>query len=64
MNMGYRAKPNKKEKYSQGAYNLINPSKYLGDPSVIYFRSSWEYKLYYETFLRKRMQQSGSALLF
>lgn len=45
--MGYRAKPNKSDKYVQGQYNLINPKKYLGDPSVIYFRSSWEYKLYF-----------------
>ncbi len=51
--MGYRAKPNSpkrsdgKDKYKQGTYNLINPSKYLGDPSVIYWRSSWEYKLYF-----------------
>ncbi len=51
--MGYRAKPNSpktasgKDKYHQGQYNLINPSKYLGDPTVIYWRSSWEYKLYF-----------------
>ena len=45
--MGYRAKPNKSDKYVQGQYNLINPRKYLGDPTVIYFRSSWEYKLYF-----------------
>lgn len=45
--MGYRAKPNKSDKYHQGVYNLIYPSKYLGDPSVIYWRSSWEYKLYF-----------------
>ena len=47
MNMGYRAKPNKNEKYSQGKYNLINQIKYLGDPTTIWFRSSWEYKLYF-----------------
>jgi len=45
--MGYRAKPNKGDKYSQGKYNLLNPPKYLGDPTCIYFRSSWEYKLYF-----------------
>jgi len=45
--MGYRAKPNKSDKYTQGQYNLLNPKKYLGDPTVIYFRSSWEYKLYF-----------------
>jgi len=51
--MGYRAAPNKlvtkdgKPKYKNGVYNLINPKKYLGDPSLIWFRSGWEYKLYY-----------------
>lgn len=51
--MGYRAKPNGpktskgKDKYIQGKYNLINSSKYLGDPTTIFFRSSWEYKLYF-----------------
>lgn len=45
--MGYRAEPNMGQKYAQGKYNLINPSKYLGDPTSIFFRSSWEYKLYF-----------------
>jgi hypothetical protein len=45
--MGYRAIPNKSDKYKQGKYNLIHPSKYSGDQSVIYYRSSWEYKLYF-----------------
>jgi hypothetical protein len=51
--MGYRAVPNSpktssgKDRYRQGQYNLINPSKYLGDPTCIYWRSSWEYKLYF-----------------
>lgn len=45
--MAYRAVPNKPEKYSQGKYNLINPTKYLGSSLDIWFRSSWEYKLYY-----------------
>jgi len=51
--MGYRAKPNGpktssgKDKYVQGTYNIINQKKYLGDPTVVYFRSSWEYKLYF-----------------
>lgn len=45
--MGYRQKPNKPDKYIQGVYNLINPNKYLGQPENIYFRSSWEYKLYF-----------------
>jgi len=51
--MGYRARPNSpkradgKDKYVQGQYNLTYPSKYLGDPTCIWFRSSWEYKLYF-----------------
>jgi hypothetical protein len=46
-NMGYRAVPNKSDRYKQGKYNLIHPSKYLGSPSDIWYRSSWEYKLYF-----------------
>lgn len=30
-------------KYKQGKYNCINPHKYIGNPSDIVFRSSWEY---------------------
>lgn len=45
--MGYRAVPNKSDKFSQGKYNLIHPSKYLGDNSIVFYRSSWERKLYF-----------------
>jgi hypothetical protein len=51
--MGYRAKPNSpkradgKDKYNQGPYHLINPGKYLGDPECIWYRSGWEYKMYF-----------------
>ena len=51
--MGYRAKPNVilkkngKKMYNSGEYHLIHPSKYLGDAALIYWRSSWEYKLYF-----------------
>jgi hypothetical protein len=31
--------------YLQGKYILRNPSKYVGDPKNIVFRSSWELKL-------------------
>ena len=50
--MGYRAAPNGiknskgQDKYKQGKYNLINQDKYCGDPTCIWFRSGWEYKLY------------------
>lgn len=30
-------------KYKQGFYHPQNPSKYIGDPTNIKFRSSWEY---------------------
>ena len=30
-------------KYKQGFYHLQNPSKYIGNPINIKFRSSWEY---------------------
>ena len=29
-------------KYHQGRYKLINPQKYAGDPTKVYYRSSWE----------------------
>ena len=32
-------------KYEQGLFYPKNPTKYKGDPSRIYFRSSWERKL-------------------
>lgn len=35
---------NKQEKYSQGLYKPKNPDKYIGDPTQIYYRSSWEYR--------------------
>lgn len=34
--------PRKNAQYRQGYYNLLNPSKYIGDPNKIIFRSSWE----------------------
>lgn len=34
--------PRKDSLYRQGYYNLLNPQKYIGDPSKIIFRSSWE----------------------
>jgi len=46
--MGYRAVPNSpktaagKDKYIQGKYNLINPSKYLGEDCILVINSpSW-----------------------
>jgi hypothetical protein len=37
-------KPSGKSKYRQGYYILNNPEKYIGDPSKIIYRSSWEYR--------------------
>ena len=37
-------KPSSKRGYSQGYYKLNNPEKYVGDPSKIIYRSSWEYR--------------------
>jgi hypothetical protein len=37
-------KPTAKSKFRQGYYTLNNPDKYIGDPTKIIYRSSWEYK--------------------
>lgn len=37
-------KPNKKSKFRQGYYKPENLDKYVGDPTKIIYRSSWEYK--------------------
>ncbi len=37
-------KPSSRRGYSQGYYRLNNPEKYVGDPSKIIYRSSWEYR--------------------
>jgi len=37
-------KPSFKSGYRQGYYKLTNPEKYIGDPSKIIYRSSWEYR--------------------
>lgn len=36
--------PTKRSKYKQGFYELVNPQKYIGDPSKIIYRSSWEFR--------------------
>jgi hypothetical protein len=35
--------PQRRGRYRQGYYIPTNPTKYIGDPSKIIFRSSWEY---------------------
>lgn len=37
-------KPSSSSRYIQGYYKLDNPEKYIGDPSKIIYRSSWEYR--------------------
>ncbi len=37
-------KPTAKSKFRQGYYLLNNPEKYIGDPTKIIYRSSWEYR--------------------
>jgi hypothetical protein len=44
--MGNKAVPNNRH-YHQGRYSCVHPNKYLGDLTAIYYRSSWEKKLYY-----------------
>jgi hypothetical protein len=36
--------PQKRGRFRQGYYRLNNPEKYIGDPSKIIYRSSWEYR--------------------
>jgi hypothetical protein len=37
-------KPSHKSGYRQGYYKLSYPEKYIGDPTKIIYRSSWEYR--------------------
>jgi hypothetical protein len=37
-------RPSAKSGFRQGYYKLNNPDKYIGDPSKIIYRSSWEYR--------------------
>jgi len=37
-------KPSSKSGYRQGYYQLISPEKYIGDPTKIIYRSSWEHR--------------------
>ena len=36
--------PHKRSRFRQGYYTLINSDKYIGDPTKIIYRSSWEYR--------------------
>lgn len=35
------------KKYKQGKYLLQNPEKYLGDPTNVIYRSSWEFFFFF-----------------
>ena len=37
-------KPSARSAFRQGYYRLNNPEKYIGDPTKIIYRSSWEYR--------------------
>jgi hypothetical protein len=37
-------KPTARSGFRQGYYTLSNPDKYVGDPTKIIYRSSWEYR--------------------
>ena len=37
-------KPSAQSGFRQGYYKLNNPDKYIGDPTKIIYRSSWEYR--------------------
>jgi hypothetical protein len=37
-------RPSAKSGFRQGYYKLNNPDKYIGDPTKIIYRSSWEYR--------------------
>jgi len=52
--MGNKQVPNNKH-YKQGRYICQNPDKYLGDLDRVYYRSSWEQKLYYYLDLNNRV---------
>ena len=39
------------KKYKQGKYILINKEKYLGDPTNIIYRSSWEFFFFFVDFV-------------
>ena len=36
--------PHKRSRFRQGYYALTNAEKYIGDPTKIIYRSSWEYR--------------------
>ncbi len=37
-------KPNANSQYQQGYFHVTNPEKYVGDPTQVIYRSSWEKK--------------------
>jgi len=54
--MGNKMVPNNR-KYKQGRYTCQNPDKYIGDLERIYYRSSWEQKLYYYLDMNKKVSK-------
>lgn len=61
--MAYNAAPNMKNKYQQGYYVLKNPSKYIGDPEKIIYRSSLERKFCIKADLSEKIVKWGSEIV-
>ena len=58
--MANNARPNKPGKYMQGYYSLQNIEKYIGDPTKIAFRSSYEKRFCFYCDLNSRVLKWGS----
>jgi hypothetical protein len=61
--MGLNMRPTANGKYNQGYYKLINPDKYIGDPSKIVFRSSYEKKFMYWADMNPLVLKWGSEVI-
>jgi hypothetical protein len=54
--------PNKQDKFHQGKYKIKNVQKYIGDPTDIVYRSSWEYKFMLYCDLNEDILKWGSEV--
>ena len=54
---------NGNDKYHQGEYHIKNPQKYIGDPTNILYRSSWEYKFMLYCDLNPGILKWGSEII-
>ena len=60
--MASHARPNMPGKYQQGYYKLHNVDKYLGDPTAIVFRSSYERRFCAYCDLNPKIKKWGSEI--